>query len=153
MTLIQQIRQDQLQARKDKAVHASLLTTLLGEAAMVGKSDDNRETTDAEVTVVVKKFIKNARETIDALTGPGGSTMRPENIAALKHEIEVLSNYLPQQLSADRLLEIVNEQFAIGAIEKSAKAKGSVMKFLKDNYAGQYDGKVATAIIDDVLKS
>lgn len=146
MTLIQRIRQDQLQARKDKAVHASLLTTLLGEAAMVGKSDGNRETTDAEVTAVVKKFIKNARETINALT-------QPENIAVFTHEIEVLSAYLPQQLSAERLTEIINEQFATGAIEKSTKAKGSVMKFLKDNYAGQYDGKDAAIAVDAALKA
>lgn len=148
MTLIERIRKDQLQARKDKSPNAALLTTLLGEASMVGKSAGNRESTDEEVTAVVKKFIKNARETLNALASQPGAPLMP-----YENEILVLESYLPEQLSKDQLIVIIAEQFEKGLVEKGPKSKGLLMKYLKDNFAGQYDGKDAAAAIDEALKT
>jgi uncharacterized protein YqeY len=154
MMLIEQIRQDQLQARKDRAAFAPVLTTLLGEAVMIGKSAGNRETTDDEVIAVIQKFIKNARETIATLnTGKyQADTWGSNKTKELTLEVDVLSKYLPKQLSSEQLLEIFNAQFASG-VEKTPKSKGVLMKFLKDNYANQYDGKEAAVVIDVALKS
>lgn len=71
MTLIQQIKDKQIAARKSGDSLASLYTTLLGEASIIGKNAGNRETTDVEVVAVVKKFIKNIDETVQALTSRG----------------------------------------------------------------------------------
>ena len=64
MSLIEKIRVDQLASRKaafnypaTNKLQADLLTTLLGEEVMVGKNAGSRETTDAEVIAIVKKFI------------------------------------------------------------------------------------------------
>jgi len=69
MTLMEQIKTAQVTARKTGAQEASLLTTLLGEAAMVGKNA-NRETTDQEVVAVVKKFVKNIDENYHSTNQP-----------------------------------------------------------------------------------
>ena len=59
MSLIAQIKSAQLQLRKDRAtVHAAALSTLIGEAETIGKDAGNREVTDAELTALLKKFIK-----------------------------------------------------------------------------------------------
>jgi hypothetical protein len=58
---MEQIKAKQIAARKSGSADAGLLTTLLGEAAMVGKNA-GRETTDQEVVAVVKKFVKNIDE-------------------------------------------------------------------------------------------
>jgi uncharacterized protein YqeY len=99
MTLMEQIKVKQVQARKSGSIEASLLTTLLGEAAMVGKNA-GRETNDAEVVAVVKKFVKNIDETVSALTSRG------QDAATFVAERDVLEQFLPVQLSENALIEV-----------------------------------------------
>jgi len=141
MTLMQRIKDDQLQARKEKSWKAMALTTLLGEAAMVGKSNGNRETTDAECVAVIKKFVKNMEET--------AKHCGMDDHAAM--EIDMLNDYLPQQMAGDGLTRVVQE--IVWQLEVSSmKDMGRVMKELKEHYAGQYDGKEASNIIKELLK-
>ena len=129
MSLMEQIKTEQIAARKAGDSRASLLTTLLGEASMVGKNA-GRETTDQEVVAVVKKFIKNVDETINALT------MRNQDASAFLMERGVLEQYLPMQLSEDALRQVAECQ----------KDMPSFMKHLKENFAGKYDGKLASMV-------
>lgn len=147
-TILEKIKADQLQARKDKdKLKASLLTTLIGEAAMVGKNKGNRDSTDVEVVAVIKKFINNANETITILTP------EKQNLAAYATtlaEIRILNEYLPQQLTADGLTEVIN--YIITEINASTiKDMGKVMKILKERYDGQYDGALASSLIKQKL--
>jgi uncharacterized protein YqeY len=135
MTLMEQIKTAQVTARKTGAPEASLLTTLLGEAAMVGKNA-NRETTDQEVVAVVKKFVKNIDETITALTS------RNQDAGAFLMERGVLEQYLPMQLSENALLEVAKCQESMPAF----------MKHLKENFAGQYDGKLASTVAKTIFQ-
>lgn len=135
MSLINEIKTRQIAARKaSDSKQASLLTTLLGEAAMVGKNA-GRETTDAEVVAVVKKFIKNVDETIAALEA------RNQLSADYHVEREILEQFLPQQLS----------ETALRAVAEGQTDMPSFMKHLKENFAGQYDGKLAAAVAKSVF--
>lgn len=132
MSLMEQIKQAQVAARKAgaaEAAKASLLTTLLGEATMVGKNA-NRETTDQEVVAVVKKFIKNVDETIAALTA------RNQDASTFMAERAILEFYLPMQLSED----------ALGQVAECQKDMPSFMRHLKENFAGKYDGRLASMV-------
>jgi len=132
MTLMEKIKQMQVEARKESAEIAPLLTTLLGEAGMIGKNDGNRETTDSEVVAVVKKFIKNIDETIAALTS------RNQSVTAFELERNVLESFLPKQLTEDELLSLIKDNtFTNMAL---------FMKFLKENHTGKYDGKMASTV-------
>lgn len=132
---MEQIKAKQIAARKaGHTQDASLLTTLLGEAAMVGKNA-SRETTDAEVVAVVKKFVKNIDETVTALTTRG------QNAGAFLAERAVLEQFLPVQMT-EQAIQNVAAQF---------KSMPEFMKFMKENYAGQYDGKVASTIAKAVF--
>lgn len=67
MSLIEQIKAKNLEARKAKLTAVvNVLTPLIGEAEMVGKNAGH-PVTDAEVVQMIKKFIKNLDETITAL--------------------------------------------------------------------------------------
>lgn len=133
MSLISTIRKDQLAARKqNNRLLANLLTTLIGEAEMVGKNAGNRETTDTEVVAVIKKFVKNANETQQAIRARVDH--RDESYVNICAEIEYLQSYLPQQLSEARLKEIATRHTSVA----------DFMKFLKENHAGCYDGKLAS---------
>lgn len=135
MTLIEEIKQKQIAARKAGSAEASLLTTLLGESAMVGKNA-GRETTDHEVVAVVKKFIKNIDETVSALSSRG------QDAASFLAERSILERFLPLQLTE---LALVN-------IAQNRKSMPEFMKFLKENHAGQYDGKLASIVAKNIYK-
>lgn len=135
MTLIQQIKDKQIAARKSGDSLASLYTTLLGEASIIGKNAGNRETTDVEVVAVVKKFIKNIDETVQALTSRG------QDAYVYMQEKRALEAFLPSQLGEDQLRDIAASR---------ASDMPSFMKFLKENHAGRYDGKMASSVAKSV---
>ena len=143
--LIDTIKTQQLQARKSRdTALAQLLTTFYSEAAMIGKNDGDRTTTDKEVHAVAKKFIKNAKEVYNNL--PDTDNRALEAV----YEIDILGGYLPPQLSPPDLLaaiaKIVDDKNA-----STMKDMGVVMKELKAAFDGQYDGKEASAIIKGLL--
>lgn len=140
--LMQQLKADQLQARKDRnTVKATLLTTLIGEAANIGKNDGNRETTDQEVVQIVKKFIKGMDETLMVLY----ERKAHDTAEGVEMEKKILNEYLPRQMTGQQIMD---------ALKASGLQlnKGICMKYLKENFAGQYDGKLASQIIDELLK-
>lgn len=140
--LIEKLRADLLTARKIRApITVGLLTALVGEAVMVGKNAGNRETTDDEALAMVRKFLKNATETLQRLDDAG----RPTDVT--KEEILILNSYLPKQLSSEQLLDAVR-----GMKEADpALNVGTAMKLLKERYNGLYDGKVASEVVKTVL--
>jgi uncharacterized protein YqeY len=139
--LMNKIREQQLQARKNGHACAALFTTLLGEAMKVGKDNGNRETTDAEVTAIVKKFIKNIDETIAVL-----SPADTHRISILQDEKSWLQPLLPQYMSEDQL-----KAFVKARISEGMNNMGAVMKALKDAHDGQYEGAMASVITRSLL--
>lgn len=149
--LIDQIKAEQLAARKDKnALAAALLTTLIGEATAIGKNDGNREVTDSEVVAVVKKFIKGIDETMSAMTNASNNDGSADRYVNLMHEKEILNRFLPVQLSELDLQKIVGT-LAQALPERNPRQMGVLMKQLKEKHEGQYDGALASKVIKAVL--
>ena len=140
MTLLSNIRTDLFKLRKEGTSKEaiSLLTTLYSEAANVGLNDFKRESTDAEVSAVIKKFIKNIDECITVGTSKG------VDVSSYEKEKAILEVYLPKQLTPAEI-----EAFIIEYVRDGGKP--AAMKALKENYAGQYDGKIASTIIDNLI--
>lgn len=144
MSLINKVKEDQVKARLAKDPNATLLTTLLGEAAKIGKDAGNRETTDEEVVAVVKKFIKGINDTMEFL-----GDKNPKATQVCLDEKRVLEVYLPRQMTKEQIKGALLTIF--GSME--GQKKGILMTALKQNFAGQYDGKEAAAAVDELLKS
>jgi uncharacterized protein YqeY len=128
MALIDQVKADQLAARKERrALAAALLTTLLGEVGTVAKNAGRELATDDEVIATIKKFMKN-NETIT------GAARVPSH----DEELVMLQAYLPKQLTREDLSALKNVM--------NPANKGEWMKYLKENYTGRYDGKLASEV-------
>lgn len=141
--LIDTIKVVQLQARKSYCTRKALsLTTLIGEAEAVGKNNGNRAPTDAEVIAVLKKFIKNNRETFDAVNKTHDTLRVAEVSADLDEEVELYESFLPKQLSEAELGAIIDSLIVFGTTNV-----GAVMKQLKADHAGLYDGAMASRIL------
>ena len=142
--LLDRLRAHQLDARKGRdAIAAGLLTTLISEGERVGKDKGNRPSTDEEVLGTVRKFLKNAEEVRDAIAARGDA----EATAKVHREITILTSYLPQQMSEADLRAKIE---AFKADNPGATMR-DLMPYLKANFAGLYDGKLANQIAKDVL--
>lgn len=143
--LIHDIKSKSLAARKAADTDAAaLLVTLYSEAAMKGKNDGNRDSTDAEVVSVVKKFIDNIEDSLPVIQDEARR-------AKLRKELEILNQFVPRQFSKEELHAMVENLRVEMGIEKTPKAMGTLMKFLKERYSGQYDAKLASEIVRSVL--
>lgn len=142
MSLLLKIKDDLLVARKAKeTVKVNLLTTLYSEAANEGLNDGKRESTDTEVLAVIKKFLKNLKETREAI-GDTDLTLRQESA--------ILENYLPNQLTYDKLRAIIFEVISVTG-SSTMRDMGTIMASLKQSHDGQYDGKMASEIVKEFL--
>lgn len=132
MSIIEKIKEDRRVSlmNGDKESYG-FLTTLVGEAEMIGKNKGNRAPTDEEVTSVIKKFINGVEESRKYLNDPTHG----------KFEESVYRHYLPTQLTEIQIIDFVN------SLKAEGKNKGEIMKWFKDNHAGLYDGKFVSSLI------
>ena len=147
MSLLTTIRKNMMLAKFEPEGKklSLLLATLYGEASAVGKNNGNRQSTDEEVIKVITKFVKNNNETIKILKKAGKefSSQESENV--------ILESYLPKQLSEGELVAAIS--CIIGDLGASSpKDMGKVMKELKSQHGGLYDGKVASTIVREQLQ-
>ncbi|WP_315923247.1 GatB/YqeY domain-containing protein [Mesorhizobium sp. SP-1A] len=149
MSLLEKIRSDLVEARKARTDNAKimLLNTLVGEAARVGKDAGNRETTDAETMAVVKKFVKNAEQTLVDLTKYGRDT------GSIQNEIAILATYLPAAVPVGEVEKAVEEIVAGLDDPKAKSAIGMVNKALKERFGDAFDGSTMVPIAKRILET
>ena len=141
--VLEKIKKQQLQARKEKSPIVGALTALMSEAAIVGKNNGNRETTDEEAVKVIKKFIKGINETIDLIKDP-------EKLKLLKMELEIYNSFLPQIMNELETRAAVEKIINV-LPEKSPKAMGQVMGTISKEYGTLIDRGLASQIVKEML--
>ena len=134
--LIEKVRKDMQDAKRNReTLKANLLSTLYGE--MFTQSKSGRDFTEEDELKIIRKFIKNADETL-------GFDVSQEAKEKLNEEKKILSNYLPSQLGAEEIERIVREMTAQGKTIKD------IMPFFKENYSGRYDGRVVSEAVKKI---
>lgn len=104
--------------------------------------DERKELTDADVTSVIEKMIKQRRESIAQYE----SASRQDLADVEKFELQVLSGYLPQQMSDAEISQAIDGAIA-EAQPAGIKDMGKVMALLKSRLAGRADmGKVSNLV-------
>ncbi len=108
-----------------------------------------RVLTDAEVITVLTREGKKRRESIEAYTAAN----RPDLADKEAAELGVLEHYLPAQLTATELHDLIEaalaEAKAAGA--EGMKAMGAVMKVLQPQVNGRADGAAVAAAVRSAL--
>ena len=146
MSLKEQISEDMKTAMRAKD-SARLGTIRLLLAAIKQKEVDERITLDdAQVTAVIDKMLKQRRDSISQYE----SASRQDLADAEKFELEVLTAYMPQQMSADEVRAVIAEVIAaVGAAGPTDM--GKVMGPLKAKLAGRTDMAQASALVKAAL--
>ncbi|AWY19280.1 GatB/YqeY domain-containing protein [Moraxella bovis] len=108
--------------------------------------DGQTELDDKDVLAILQKQIKQRQESLGIYTANGRDDLAQKE----QFEIDVISAFLPEQLSDDKLIAIINE--TIGELGASGmKDMGRVMNTVKDKTAGQADPAVISVLVKKAL--
>lgn len=141
MNTITRLENDVTHARRERdQKRLGVLTLLLAKIQRIAKDDGNRtEITDADVIAGVSRYRKEVEEMRAALLKAGRTTEEQD------FELEVVTGYLPSQLSEEELDAEIEKVLA--DTDRTKKAMGAVMKHLNSNFLGRFDPKKANALI------
>jgi uncharacterized protein YqeY len=146
MSLRVQIHDDMKAAMKARETQRLSAIRLLLAAVKQREVDERKDLSDAEVVSVVEKMIKQRRESIAQYQ----SANRRDLADAEAFELNLLSGYLPKQLSEPEIAEEVGAAIAqTGA--KGAADMGKVMGLLKGKLAGRADMARVSALVKSRL--
>ena len=107
---------------------------------------DKKNTDDSDISKLLKKMIKQRSESIEVYK----KNNRDDLLKIEQQEVEILSNYLPKQLSEDETLKLCNDVVAkLGA--KDIKDMGKVMGELKKNNSDSIDFAIAGKVLKNIL--
>ena len=141
--LTDKIAADMKEAMRAKdAVRLSTLR-MLKSAVEYRKIEKKQEQfTDADVTAVIKKQIKQRQDSIEGFEKGG----RADLVEKEKAELAVLKSYLPEELSRAELEEVVKT--VIGELGATTKADmGKVMKAVQAKAAGRADNRLVSQLV------
>ena len=122
-----------------------VLATFTNEAVAKGKTPQDK-LSDDEAIAVLRRLVKQRKDSIDQFEKGG----RPELAESEKAEMVILEEFLPAQMSEEKIREIVlKKKEEMGAVDKSKMGifMGAVMK----ETAGQADGSLVKKIVEEVL--
>lgn len=149
--LYETISKDMIEAMKSKDKDSLNTLRLLKSAIdlyLVNNKLDRNNASDEIVIDVVSKQVKTHRESIEEFKKGN----RQDLIENLTREIELLSKYLPEQLSSEELESIVENVFN-EVNPTSVKDMGAIMKAITPLVKGKADMREVNAIIKEKLNN
>ena len=120
--------------------------TMLRSAILQVEKDSQKTLTDDEITVIISKEVKKRKDSIADYETAG----RDDIVSDLNKEIEILSKYLPEQLTEEEIAKLVDEAI-VESGAASARDMGKVMQILRPKTAGKADGKIVSEIVKQKL--
>ena len=146
MTLLEQLNKDMVEAMKNKDSFTLGVIRLAKGAIQLEGINKKKELTDEDVVSVISKQIKMRNDSISEFAKANRTDLVEQN----KKEIEILSKYMPEQLSLDEVNKILDEAFA-QINPTSSKDMGLIMKEVTPKLKGKADMGQVTANIKERL--
>lgn len=147
MSMIDDVRSQMMEAMKNKdKPRKDALSMLL--SALKNKAIDKRaDLTQAEEFEVVKKEMKQTRETMELAPAD-----REDIREACRVRLAVYQEFAPEEMSEEAIRAAVTEVLeSLGITEASGKDKGRVMKELMPKVKGRADGGLVNKIVGEML--
>ncbi len=137
---------DLKEAMKDKNLVRKNTVQMVRAAILQVEKDKQIELTDEQVIEIIAKESKKRKDAASEFEKSGREDLIKQN----NEEIEILSEYLPKQLSNEEIEKIVKEVItATGA--SSIKDMGKVMKEAKEKIGAAADGKAISDAVKRLL--
>jgi uncharacterized protein YqeY len=134
---------------KDKNLYPTLrlVVSAIKDAVIANRTKENKGLSEQDIVGLLKKMVKQRNESCEVYKQAG----RTELLESETKEIEIISTFLPQQLSDEETKKICEETIKkVGA--SSIKEIGKVMGELKKTHGDVLDFSKVGSIIKIVLK-
>ena len=141
--------QDQLNSKlkaamreKNKVALESLRAIKSAVLLLQTQSGAKETPDDAEITKLLQKLVKQRKESASIFREQGRVDLAEPEEA----QIEIISQFLPEQLSAEEVEKVIDEVIqSVGAT--TMKEMGKVMGMANKQLAGKADGKLIAEIV------
>ena len=142
---------DEIQAKQKDAMKAGdkvLLSTLrMLYAAIRNKEIDTQQNlSDEEVQKIIASQVKQLNDAMKEFQSGGRSDLVEQN----QKEVNILKEYLPEQMSDEILCKMIVETISEISAE-STKDIGRVMGMVMKKAAGQADGNRVRSLVEEIL--
>lgn len=148
MSLQNRLTEDMKEAMKAKESGKVKLSVIrmVKSAIKYQEIEKGHQLSDEEIIQVIAKEVKMRKDSIPEYE----KAERTEMVETLKQEISLLMEYLPQQMSSEEILQLVQRIVAeVGA--QSPKDMGKVMGKLAPLTKGRADGRIVSELVSKVL--
>ncbi len=146
MSLKTRILQDMKEAMKARdSLRLSTLRLLVSEIKN-REIDAKDELKNDEVVALIQKAVKQRQDSISQYEKGGRQDLADKE----KEEKEILKAYLPEELSQEELLAIIEEAISATGVS-SPREMGKVMKEVMPKVRGRADGKLVNELVRERL--
>jgi uncharacterized protein YqeY len=146
-TINSELKNSMLSANKDKTSTLRLILAAIKDREIAAR-EKKQDIDDAIVMDVLSKMVKQRLESADIYK----KNNRLELAAKEEFEIEVIREFLPQQLTEQEIKEIIGK-LVEETNSSSIRDMGKIMGVLKSKYAGQLDFSLAGKLLKEHLSS
>ena len=146
MNLNDRIMNDLKESMKNKDSFKLSVIRMVKGAIQLEKINKKRDLTDEEVIDVISKQIKLRKDSINEFTKAG----RNDLVENTQKEVEILNEYMPEQLSSEEVNKIIDEAF-LKLNPTSSKDMGLIIKEVSPKVKGRTDMGEVSKIIKDKL--
>lgn len=145
--MLEKIHNDIINAMKAKDILRLSTLRLLKGAIDLEKINKRLETlSDEDIYVIIGKQIKTRKESIVEFEKGN----RKDLIDKTNEEIKILSSYMPEMLSEEEIINIIDETISL-INATSIKDMGSVMREVSPKLKGKADMSLVSSIIKNKL--
>ncbi len=146
MSLKDKLMEDLKSAMRNKDRLKKDTITMVRAAIKQREVDERIELTDQDVLDILTKQLKEKRSSIEEFKKGN----RDDLIDQTNDEIKILLEYLPQQLTEEELIDIVQRVIDENNIS-SPKDMGILMKNVMPKIKGRADGKMVSKVAQNLL--
>ncbi len=148
MNLLDKINNDMKSAMRNKDSFKLSVIRMLKGAIQLEQINKKRDLIDEEIIDVTSKQIKMRKDSITEFSKANRIDLVNQN----KKEIEILNQYMPEQLSEEEIEKIINEVFdRIKPLNNTFI--GPIMKEITPKVKGKADMSLVNSIIKDKLSN
>ena len=142
----EKILKDIIEAMKSKDKEKLSTLRMLKGAMQLEEINKKGELDDTEIINLISKQIKTRRESIEEFKKAG----RDDLATKTEKEVEILSSYMPEQLSEEEVLKLIDEAFN-EVKPTSMKDMKNIMAYLNPKISGRADKSFVSKVIREKL--
>ena len=145
--MVEKLNKDMIEAMKEKDKERLSVIRMVKASLKQEEIDHKKEINDDLLIEIVNRQIKMRKDSISEFVKAGREDLKEKTQA----EIDILMNYLPEQLSHEEIVKTIDEIFE-EIKPNSIKEMGRIMGIASEKMKGKADMKEVSAIIREKLQ-